>query len=595
MSRVKIFLLLFLGGSLFFSLGAEGVFAQEDSLFASQIEDKTFYNDFCSQGRWLWLCQGEAFSLPALKEKDSWFYFSQDFFDGQGSEEEIIVSFDSLAEEPALKDLFLEISLKSVTDSIGAVELWLDWGQGWLPLGEYPEDSWLIFAGLIQDKEFDLANIFPDMVLSSAGSPWRLKVKVKPLVSSQPVMLAIDRILIKSSSLVIEPSLAPTLTPAEPTPTLSISPTPIASPTPQASSLEAKFVLPEPKGKIYFRDSVILGLEITASNLLANKVVFQLSTDKKSWQDAVLAKEVWSNNWQGCWYPPEEGSFYLRAKVYYGQDDFALFDHPDLFVFDQTPPVVSWESPSDGDDFGSPLKPQLVIDDSLAGVEEEPRFFYRYRDGAWQEIADFPWYFSDNLALGDYYLRAQVSDLAGNQTQSEITLFRRVKIFGVFMVDKTLFWQTSHPVFSRVVYGPQSLSAGGLDEGLPNLGYPWASDQLNQQEATSHQYALPSLPPGEYFYCLLALGEQTGYSPEFSFKTENFLASIDNSKSILGKAIAAGPVGEQELSPTTFESDLETDSSKIKLNWLRLAVIFVLALSLGGAVVYYQLRGVRKG
>jgi len=592
MNRTKIFFFLSLGVGLLFSFESKNIFAQENQLFVSKVEDKTFYNDFCSQDRWLWLCQGEAFSLPALREEDGWFYFSQDFFDGQGLGEEIVFSFDSLPEGLILEDLFLRISLKSVTDVIGAVELWFDWGQGWQPLGEYPEDSWLIFADLAQDKEFSLTNTFPDLALS-VGSSWRVKLKVKPLVSSQPVMLALDKVLIENLSSV-EPSLTPTLAPIEPTPTLSILPTPTVSPTPQVSLLEAKFVLPDPKGKNYFRDSVSLGLEITANSSSVDRVVFQFSTDKKSWQDAILAKEAWHNRWEGFWYPLEEGSFYLRAKIYCSQDEFALVDHPDLFIFDQTPPVVSWQDPDNGDTLNNPLKPQLVVEDSLSGVEEEPRFFYRYRNEPWQEIISLPWYLPDNLALGDYYLRAQVSDLAGNQAQSEITLFRKVEFFGVFMVDKTLFWQTSHPVFSRVVYGSQSLSAGGIDENLPNLGYLWASDQLNQQEATSHQYTLPSLPPGEYFYCLLALGEQVNYSSEFSFKTENFLVGNDNPELVLGKAIAAEPVGEEELLPTAFELGSETAPFGLKINWLKLAVIFALALSLGGAIIYYQLK-LKKG
>lgn len=594
MDRKKVLLFLFLGISLLFFCDGQDTFAQTSPLFVNKIEDNTFYSDFCSQDHWLWLCQNEAFALPALSKKDDWFYFSQGFFDGQGLEEEIIFSFDSLPEDFALEDLFLKISLKSVTEVIAIAELWFDWGQGWQPLGEYPEDSLLIFADSVQDKEFNLGEIFPDLALS-VGSSWRVKLKARSLVSNQPVMLSFDKVLIENFSLG-EPSLTPSLTPAELTPTPSIlptpipstSPTPTVSPTPQASLIEAKFVLPEPVGKTYFRDSVSLGLEITASSLPVEKVVFQFSTDKKSWQDAVLATKAWPNLWEGRWSPFEEGSFYLRAKIYYGQGEFALVDHPDLFIFDQTPPVISWQDPHDGDTLSNPLKPQLAIEDFLSGVEEEPRFFYRYQDEPWQEITSLPWYWPDNLALGDYYLRAQVSDLAGNQAQSEITLFEKVKIFGVFMVDKTLFWQTSHPVFSRVVYGPQSLSAGGINENLPNLGYPWASDQLSQQETTSHQYTWPSLPPGEYFYCLLALGEQTGRSLEFSFKTENFLVDNDNHKSILGQAIAAEPVEEQKLLPTVSESGSEEAPSGLKINWLKLTVIFILALSLGGAIIYRQ-------
>lgn len=590
MNKTRKLLFLFLGASLYFFFSKGIVFSQEKHLFVKQIKDTTFYDHFCFQDNWLWLCQAETFSLPALKEKDNWFYFSQGFFAGQNSQENIIVVFESLPQELIVEDLFLDIDLKSVTDSIGMVKLWFDWGQGWQAFGNYPEEAWLIFGEPGQDKRLDLGAIFSELVLSPTNLPWSLKIEVVPLISSQPIMLAIDRVSIEATSFLSEPT--PTLTPTPPQTTITPlpSPTPTPSPLPKESFLEAEFSLPKSNGKIYFDKAVDLAINILGNDLLAKKIIFQYSSDKETWQDIIQKEANQQNFWQHRWYPSKEGLFYLRAKIYDQEDNFILVNHSDQFIFDQTSPVVSWKNPVEADNFESPLTPKVVVEDFLAGVEEEVQFFYRYQDEAWQEIKDFPWYFSDNLPLGDYWLRAQVSDRAGNQAKTEIALKRKVRIFDIFLVGDTLSWQTSHPVISRVVYDYQSLSAGGINDSLPNLGYTWASDQLSKQEETSHQYTLPSLPPGEYFYRVLALETQTNYSPEFSFKTENFLSSQKESGPILGETTVAETAGESGLLPTVFESDPEEIPQKTNFNWPRLVVVFVLALSFGGLIIYYQLR-----
>ncbi|MDD3679782.1 MAG: hypothetical protein PHX72_02940, partial [Candidatus Shapirobacteria bacterium] len=565
----KLFFGYFLISLLFF-FKSKPVLGQENCLFVDQIEDSTFYDSFCFDQKWSWLCRGEPFLLSALKEKDGWFYFSQGFFNDQNSQKSLVFNFEPWTEEFLPDNPVLVVNLKSVTSSIGTAKLWFDWGEGWQSLDNHQTENWLIFWGdSNQHQKINLFDIFPESV-SAINNFWRIKLEVVPLIPVQPVMLALDQVIIENQSPFLEPSPNPTPTPVSPSPTPE---KPLEDNLPKG-----EFVLPKPKGKVYFNEAVDLAIS-SQDGFLIEKIILQYSVDDKSWQD-IFTKEINQKKhyWQYRWYPLEEGDFRLRAKIYNKEGSFVLINHLDRFIFDQTAPEIIWQAPLDGDLLNDPLEVKITSQDSLAGIDSEVRFFYRYQNGVWQEIISFPWYFPKNLSLGNYQLRAQVSDRAGNQSQEEIGVRLSLKIFDIFLVDGILSWQTSHPTISRVVYDYQSwLSRGGVNENFPNFGYTWASDQLSQEKKLTHQYSLPQLPPGEYFARILALEDPVVYSLEFSFKTDSFLLGQGEAAQVLGTM--ANNDSEFPKEQTPFPSPEENVSSNdFGFKWARVLVILLLAL-----------------
>ena len=570
--RRLLFLLLLI---LFFFFSFGTVAAQKEPLFIEKIADNTFYDSLCLETGWSWLCQGEAFSLPALKKEDNWFYFSQGFFDSESLEKEMVFTFSpSPASLP--DQLRLVLVLKSVTPAIGVVNLYFDWGQGW-QIFPSQESSWLIFSGQNQRKEIFLKEAFPQLT-SLSGQPWRLKIDAVPLISGQSVMLAVDQAAIIAPH---DSSVVPTPTPDQTEPT----PSPVPSPSIIETPPKGEFLEPKSSGRVYFNEAVTLIVAVW-DEVNVEKIVLQHSPDGQSWWDLVDWPINQKNyHWSYRWYPEEEGTFNLRTKIYNQAGQLVLVDHPARFVFDQTPPEISWQKPLSQSDFSHPLLIEVEIEDGLSGIEEEPRFYYRYQDWAdsWRQIPTNPWYFNDDLALGDYWLKAQVADRAGNMGEEEIILKKSLEIFNIFLVNNVLSWQTSHPTLCRLVYDQFSRAAGGLQEEYPNFGYAWASDQVAEQKTTKHQYLLPKLPPGEYFGRIIALERPIVYSQEFNFKTDNFFISEngENSPFVLGQV-------DEEIRESSWPSPTQSapEENPPSFNWSRFLIILFLALWLGGTIVY---------
>lgn len=574
-----IFLLFWL--IVFFPFSFEMVGAQGEPLLVEKITDNTFYDSFCLEPNWSWLCQGEAFSLPALNKEDGWFYFSQGFFDSKNPEKELVFTFNPSSLALLSNQPQLLLTLKSVTPAIGVVNLYFDWGQGW-QIFPNQGTNWLVFPGQNQKKDFFLKEIFPQLE-PILEKPWQLKVDAGPLISGQPVMLALDQavIMANGSSLATPtPILTPTPTPNE------TEPTPSPVPTIVEAFSRGEFLEPKNTGKIHFNEAVDLAVNIQ-DEASVEKIILQYSSDEQSWWD-ITDQIIDQKNyyWSYRWYPEEEGVFSLRVKIYNQTGQLALINHQAKFIFDQTPPQISWQKPTSQDKFSSPLVIRVEVEDDLSGVEEPPRFYYRYQDwtDSWRPIPDNPWYFNDDLPLGDYWLRTQVSDRAGNRGEDEILLKKSLEIFNIFLVDNVLSWQTNSPTLSRVIYDQFSRGGGGLQEEYPNFGYAWASDQLTQQKTTDHQYVLPQLPPGKYFGRIVALEKPIIYSQEFIFKTDHFSTSEsgDEEPFVLGQS-------SREINDASWPSPTQAQEKEKTppLNWSRFLVILLLALCLGGMVVYF--------
>jgi len=61
---------------------SSSIWAQENAqLNVVSAIDRTFYGNQCDQPEWAWLCMRKRADIAALGEKDSWEFFSNDFFD----------------------------------------------------------------------------------------------------------------------------------------------------------------------------------------------------------------------------------------------------------------------------------------------------------------------------------------------------------------------------------------------------------------------------------------------------------------------------------------------------------------------------------
>lgn len=577
MNRRNKLRLLLLIASLFF-INPKIVAGQEKALLVKEIIDKTFYQDFCLEADWSWLCQGESFSLSALKNEDDWFYFSQGFFDSESPGKEIVFVFSSLLAPPADQDQ-LTLALKSATPAIGVVNLFFDWGEDWQA---FPDQgtNWLIFSGQTQKKDFSLKKIFPELDYISE-QPWQLKIGLSPLIPGQPVMLAVDQLAIILSQDAL-PTPTPTPTKIESTP----SPSPIPIQTEQASS-KGEFLEPKNLKKVYFNEAIDLAFKVWGGENI-DRLVLQYSVDKQSWRDVIEQKIDQDNYyWSYRWYPRQEGVFNLRVKIYNEGERLTVINHQAEFIFDQTPPKITWQKPFSQNGFPYPLDIEVEVEDDLSGIEGTPRFYYRYQDwgNSWRPIPANPWYFDDDLPLGDYWLRAQIADRAGNNKEEEIVLKRELEIFNIFLVENVLSWETSHPTFCRLVYDQFSRSVDGLQEEYPNFGYAWASHQLTNQKTTKHQYLLPQMPPGEYFGRIIALEKPIVYSAEFIFGGNH---SIDQetgkNNPVLGESVK-GEVNQNQEQERPAIKDQEGWLANI--NWLRVLAGFVLAFLVGGVIIYF--------
>ena len=194
---------------------------------------------------------------------------------------------------------------------------------------------------------------------------------------------------------------------------------------------------------------------------------------------------------------------------------------------------------------------KVDISDNLNDIDEEiyPQFFYRpFGQGYWQVIDNKIWQ-TQNIPLGDYQLRSRVCDRAGNEKLEEINIGVGAVIFNVFLNERLLSWSTDRPTIGRIIY--DRLSHQNVNPNYPNFSYAWSSGEVDNEKITSHQFAIPPLPSGKYFYRILAFGSPVSYTPEYSFETDNLLSFAndedrEDESSILGLVVSVTPAVEVE-------------------------------------------------
>jgi len=256
---------------------------------------------------------------------------------------------------------------------------------------------------------------------------------------------------------------------------------------------------------------------------------------------------------------------------------------------DQERLKVSWLNPTENDVVFGKVALKVDMSDNSGNIDEEvyPQFFYRHLSwGQWKAIAGKTWN-TKNIPLGDYQLRARVCDRAGNEKLEEINVGVGASIYNVFLTERVLSWSTDRPTIGRVIY--DRLSHQNVDPNYPNFSYAWSSGEVDSDKTTSHQFIIPSLPPGKYYYRILAFGSPVSYTPEYSFETDSLLSfdNMDNEPLILGSVISAAPSVREEAEVR--------EETKENSNWdKRRLLALVIAGFLCSLGIFYLTRNKKK-
>ena len=267
---------------------------------------------------------------------------------------------------------------------------------------------------------------------------------------------------------------------------------------------------------------------------------------------------------------------------------------------DQEKPEVSWLNPVENKVVFGRVALKVNMNDNSSGIDDEvyPQFSYRrFGQWGWRTILGKTWD-TRNVPLGDYQLRARVCDRAGNERFSDINVAVGAMISNVFLTERLLSWQTDRPTIGRVIY--DRLSHRDVDSHSPNFGYVWSSRAVDNRKVLRHQFTIPNLPPGKYYYRILAFGSPVSYTPEYFFETDNLLAlnGRGDKPSVLGLAVEVSPsvvkkVTRQRENKKEAGEAKGKEQKNVGLNKRRLSVLLAIGF-LGGSSIFYLTRNRKK-
>jgi hypothetical protein len=199
---------------------------------------------------------------------------------------------------------------------------------------------------------------------------------------------------------------------------------------------------------------------------------------------------------------------------------------------DQTAPTGVWVNPLFDNTVSGTVPLQFNATDSGSGVKSVA---FEYSTDGWvnhTDIADGVLSGSDYVAnwnttaldLGDYALRAIVTDNANNSAEKDITVGVSAIIssedgFGNTHTTAIITWTTDRPTKSRVVY--DTVQHPTLDLADPNLGYAYSTGTYNTDpKVLKHEVTLDGLSTGTiYYYRTISEGSPAAFSNEHSIAT----------------------------------------------------------------------------
>lgn len=236
-------------------------------------------------------------------------------------------------------------------------------------------------------------------------------------------------------------------------------------------------------------------------------------------------------DWSFDWTPLSDGIYDIKAEA--TDDSVNVENSPTVthITYDAIAPTGNWEAPPADTDVNGTVTLEVSASDATAGVKDVT-FSYSSdgvnftaintvsNDGDDTYSVDWD---TTGLALGDYTLRAVITDEAGNSIMIDI-------IVGVSAVvseesgasssygSVTITWTTDRETSSRVIY--DTVSHGTLG-AAPNYGYASSTGASDTSpKVTSHSVTITGLSNGTtYYYRTVSEGSPVAVGEEKSFQT----------------------------------------------------------------------------
>lgn len=230
----------------------------------------------------------------------------------------------------------------------------------------------------------------------------------------------------------------------------------------------------------------------------------------------------YSDPYSGSWDTTTvtDGTYVLRAGA---RDNSGRTRNADINVtVDNTPPVVSWTAPVDGQTISGSVDLVISATDATSGIATT-EFSYQRQDGLDTfHITASPWDTS-SLALDNYTLRVTVTDNAGNSTVKDETVgvaavistqAGATPVFGQIVIS----WTTDRPTSGRIVYDTTSHPVLGA---APNYDYAFSTDTVDASpKSTSHTIIITGLSDNTtYYWRTVSAGSPTAIGSEMTSRT----------------------------------------------------------------------------
>ncbi|MEK7154732.1 MAG: Ig-like domain-containing protein, partial [Patescibacteria group bacterium] len=272
-----------------------------------------------------------------------------------------------------------------------------------------------------------------------------------------------------------------------------------------------------PANGSYLRQTITLDINATDEESGVSDVTFKIKPTAGSYNTiATDATFPYSASFDTT--TVTDGAYILRALVNdnVGNNNSSTVGNIDVTI-DNTPPVVSWDSPTVSQTVSGSVGLSVSAADATSGVATT-EFFYQRQDGvdSFHPVTS-PWDTS-SLALDNYTLRAVVTDTAGNSTTVDQTVAVAAVVSGEggstpAFGQITISWTTDRPTSGRIIYDTVSHSVLGT---APNYGYAFSTDTVDTSpKSTSHTITITGLSDNTiYFWRTVSAGSPTAIGPE---------------------------------------------------------------------------------
>lgn len=248
-------------------------------------------------------------------------------------------------------------------------------------------------------------------------------------------------------------------------------------------------------------------------------------------------------NWDTTKVPDGNYTIKLEARDAANNKDSGSVDWNSVVV-DNNAPTGNWVTPTDGSIISGGVPLQFNAIDNVSGVNTI-KYFYSSDSATFLPISS-PWD-TTGLTLGNYTLRAEVTDYAGNTANFDITVGIAAVISNQSSTTPTettavITWTTDRPTTSRVVY--DIVPHYGLGSA-PNYGYAY-STAADPNHVTSHSVTISGLLAGTtYFFRVISEGSPTAVGGESYFQTLSYagppMSSWTGSGTVLGLSTSLLP------------------------------------------------------